>query len=164
MNAMVGELRSLQSFGSGGRHVAVQQPGNAASSETAMRSATGNLDNEPLPPTIERLHGFARLETGWNGSNAASPTALAIATAERFLKSHPDWPPTRVEPSAMGGVGITYRTGGRRVYVEFYNDGKIHVLFSDRSSGDLKMTTRPLTLDASVLKEFSTEAQGYLNG
>ena len=113
--------------------------------------------------TIEKLHGFARLETGWNGSNAEAPSALAITTAEQFLNSCPNWPPARIEPSAMGGVGITYRTGERRVYVEVYNDARIHALFSDRSGGELKMRTKPLTLDSSIMEEFFTEAIGFLN-
>ena len=39
--------------------------------------------------------------------------------------------PSRLAPSAVGGVGLTRRKNDRRVYVEFFNNGKIYALFSD---------------------------------
>lgn len=85
---------------------------------------------------------FAKLEScrsltdGWNGYSAAAPAAVAIENAEAFLRSmqQTGHEPTRVAPSAMGGVAITRRNESKKALVEFYNDGRVFVLFSAQSS------------------------------
>lgn len=80
--------------------------------------------------TFSRL---SQLQEGWNGYAAPAPTETAIRTAKRFVDVllEEKFEPTRVAPSAVGGVATTHRMGRRKVYIEFYNDGRILALFSD---------------------------------
>ena len=43
--------------------------------------------------------------------------------------------PARAKPSVANGIGLTIRKGGRKIYVEFYNDGTVYAFFSDGKSG-----------------------------
>lgn len=80
-----------------------------------------------------KLDTFSRLEDGWNSYSAVRPTTLAIDSAREFLDvlCAANMKPKRIGPSAVGGVGVTFRGGERKSYVEFLNAGKIYVLFSD---------------------------------
>jgi hypothetical protein len=49
----------------------------------------------------------------------------------------------------------------RKVYIEFYNDGRVHALFSDRTSG---MRTVPVGADIGSYYRFIGKAREYLNG
>ena len=85
------------------------------------------------------LHSFKDLKPGWNGYSASPPERLALRNAEQYLcvASHFDLEPTRLAPSAVGGVGITHRRGPLKAYVEFFNNGKVHTLFSDDEKKEL---------------------------
>ena len=85
---------------------------------------------------MEKLHGMKSLAPGWNGYSAPPPSETAISTARSFLSSleREHFEPTRVAPSAVGGVGITHEKKKRRAYVEFFNGGEVCVLFSDNES------------------------------
>jgi len=115
------------------------------------------------PKWFARLDGFAELEEGWNGYSAPAPEPASLSAARAFLAvmRQADYPPTRLAPSAMGGVGITRRQGGRKVYVEFYNDGTAHALFS---SGQAGMHTRPVPGDPDGARAFLAEMRAYLDG
>lgn len=63
----------------------------------------------------------------------------------------------------MGGIGITHRRGGRKVYVEFYNDGRGHALLSERGDPPC-MTTRPVVLTAEGLDAFIRDARNFVDG
>src|SRR5262245_29066699 len=80
-----------------------------------------------------RLSSFLSLEKGWNGYAASPPGDIAVNNALQFLDALPveELKPARLSPSAVGGVGMTFRRAERKAYVEFYNDGKICALFSD---------------------------------
>lgn len=73
------------------------------------------------------------LTPGWDGYAAPAPSDQALDLAcslveflrlRRFL-------PSRVAPSVVGGIGITFRKGNRKVYVEVTNRGTVNSLFSD---------------------------------
>jgi len=82
---------------------------------------------------FSRLDRLSGLRDGWNSYAAPRPAQDAISNAREFLNVllAARLMPTRVRPSAIGGVGITFRRGIRKVYVEFLNNGHAHVLFSD---------------------------------
>lgn len=109
-----------------------------------------------------KLHGLGRLKEGWDSYDAPVPGTEAIAAAELYLSVAElvVWEPSRVEASVMGGVGITHRAGKRKVYIEFYNNGKGHALFSD---GHLNMETLAIVSDAQSYYRFIGKAREYLN-
>ena len=82
---------------------------------------------------VMKIASMTQLKAGWNGYHAPPPSAKAIGMAENFLDLllGIDIKPSRLAPSAVGGVGITRRKNDRRVYVEFFNNGRIFALFSD---------------------------------
>jgi hypothetical protein len=112
---------------------------------------------------FSKLDVLASLSDGWNSYAAPAPNASAIAAARSFLATlqQENFPPTRIAPSAMGGVGVTHRQAGRKVYVEFYNNGTAHALFS---SGRESMETRKVSMDQSSTRQFIADMRNYLNG
>jgi len=82
---------------------------------------------------FSRLDSLSDLGDGWNSYAAPRPSHEAISNAREFLNVllAARLMPNRVRPSSIGGVGITFRSGVRKVYVEFLNNGHTHVLFSD---------------------------------
>jgi hypothetical protein len=112
-----------------------------------------------------KLKGLAQLKDGWDSYKAPKPSQAALTTADLYLKALKmlAWEPARVEASVMGGVGITHRKDSRKVYVEFYNDGKVHALFSDRTNPTPRMETAPVGSDISSYYRFIRKAREYLN-
>lgn len=72
---------------------------------------------------FSKLKDLHTLEKGWDSYGADPPDPRAIGAAEEFLILMREQVllPSRVEPSAMGGVGITCKQGSWMAYVEFYN-------------------------------------------
>jgi len=134
--------------------------------ETAPECSTADV---AFPPALgseaslwnEKLRLMRQLHTGWNGYDAEPPSELALANAEQLLEAmeREQFPPTRVAPSVVGGVGITRRNGEKRVYVEFYNDGRVHSLLAEKeeaATAAIEVSTRGFT-------DFIHRARGYLN-
>lgn len=113
---------------------------------------------------LDGLNSLGKLEPGWNSYSAPAPSILAIEHTRLFLgiAHHQDVPLDQVEPSAMGGVGMTFTRGDREVVVEFYNSGTAHALFSDDSTD--AMETRSVSTDASGYTTFLEEVRAYLHG
>jgi hypothetical protein len=103
------------------------------------------------------------LTDGWNGYSAVAPAAAAIENAEAFLKAmqKAGYEPTRVAPSAMGGVAVTRRHDGKKVLVEFYNDGRVFVLFAAQPSN---MDVKQIPVDTSAFAKLASEIEAYLHG
>jgi hypothetical protein len=125
------------------------------------KDATADLLGE-WSTKLTRLTGLA---VGWNGYDAAPPSEIAIQATRNYLSAlrAAQWTPDRLEPSAMGGVGVTHRRGERKVYVEFYNDGRVHALFSERGDPP-RMTTQPLEPGSTAFAAFIRTARSYLDG
>lgn len=63
-----------------------------------------------------RLKELATLEADWDSYGADPPSADALGRARSFLfvsAFHLAYP-AKVNPSVIGGVGVTYRTGSAR--------------------------------------------------
>jgi hypothetical protein len=86
-----------------------------------------------------------KLKDGWNGYNAPAPSPKAIDMAESFVDTllRAKYEPKRLAPSAVGGVAVTQRKRGKKVYVEFFNDGTVFALFSDGSSEPISKEVTP---------------------
>jgi hypothetical protein len=115
-----------------------------------------------LASTMEKLYQFADLQTDWDGDGAPAPSPVAVARAERFLYiMHATGDrPSRVAPSVAGGIGITVRSGGRKAYVEFYNDGTAFVLFADEAS---EPVARPVRAEHASLVSLLGEIREHVN-
>jgi hypothetical protein len=133
-------------------------------SQVKVISSNGNRLKKPCHPAwLDKLKSFLSLTEGWNGYNAPPPSWIAVRNAALFLSAMDaaNQVSSRIAPSAMGGVGITCSRDGRKVYVEFYNQGTAHVLFSRGRAG---MSTQPLRVDLEAFQELIGKIQEYLNG
>jgi hypothetical protein len=122
------------------------------------------------PPTgpgwstwFTRLDACRSLQEGWNGYTAPAPAPVSIDNARVFLEAmqQAQYEPTRLAPSAMGGVAVTRRVGDKKVLVEFYNDGRAFALFSTRPS---EMRVVPLAVAPASFQAFVVEMREFLNG
>jgi hypothetical protein len=109
----------------------------------------------------EKLDRFRDLKPGWNGYTAPPPSPVAITQARAFLDQllHARREPSRVAPSAVGGVAITQKTRERKVYVEFLNAGQVLALFSD-GVGEPQITQ--VDPDERGFRKLIEESQSYL--
>jgi len=119
-------------------------------------------EDDPWPMWFARLAEFAHLEEGWNSYTAPAPNEVSIQTAGVFLKvmQAAGREPTRLAPSAMGGVAVTRRQGNRKVFVEFYNDGRVYALFAQRPD-DMRVV--PVTSDEASFQGLASEMGDYLH-
>jgi hypothetical protein len=115
-------------------------------------------------PWVEKVWSFARLAEGWNGSRAPAPTRQAIENAVCFVSAMAGagCDPTRVAPSAAGGIGITRRVGDRKALVEFFNDGSASALFADDATQ--QMQTCRVTTTPDDLRDVLERIREYLDG
>lgn len=119
---------------------------------------------DPWQKWTTKLNACLDLEEGWNGDYSPPPSQLAVYNGSVFLKAlrKENCEPTRIAATAMGGVAITRKVNNRKVLVEFYNDGRVYFLFSDRESGN--MDVKPLQLDQGSLTRFIASMRDFLHG
>jgi hypothetical protein len=117
-----------------------------------------------LTALIARASELGKLKKGWNSYSAQAPTPAAIGNAKTLLTlaSVAGIIPERIEPSAMGGVGVTFTAGSREVAVEFYNAGTAHALFSDNETGALD--TAPVAPGVEGYSRLLQKVGRYLYG
>ena len=107
------------------------------------------------------MRAFEELKTlrqGWDSYDAPPPSAIAIANARRFVELAAR-KPERIAPSAVGGVGVSHRENGRKVYTEFYNDGRVYALYSARPA---EPTTRRVWANDESLAAHAASIPDYL--
>jgi hypothetical protein len=119
--------------------------------------------SDPWQKWLAKLESFGALKDGWNSYTAPAPSQTALYTARIFLTElrSQGCEPTRLAASAMGGVAITQRKGARKGFVEFYNDGRVYALFSDRMG---EMRVIPVQADSSSFRKLIVEIRDFLNG
>ena len=118
-----------------------------------------------LPASLRKqVEGFLDLHEGWNGYGAPAPNHAAVAGASSALAALQDMlpAPDRVAPSAVGGVGVTYRRGARKAYVECYNSGQIVLLLSDSQAEQLQ--TCKVDASAGGLANLPNVIKEFLDG
>ena len=110
-----------------------------------------------------KLDEYELLDEGWDSYHAPSPSERATRTARNLIESllREKCPPDRVAPSVVGGIGITHKRSGKRVYIEIYNDGRVYALFSD---GTTDPVAKEIGADYQSFKKFIQEIQDYLYG
>jgi hypothetical protein len=118
-------------------------------------------------PWVEKVWSFARLAEGWNGSRAPAPARQAIENAARFVSAMAEAgsDPTRVAPSAVGGIAITRRVGDRKALVEFFNDGPASALFADDAAQQLTGSVHVCDMiTRDDFRDLLEEIRQYLDG
>jgi hypothetical protein len=112
----------------------------------------------------QKLDALKRLKDGWDSYSAPAPSTAAIDNAKALcdqanrLGTSPD----RVEPSAMGGVGMTFCLGNREAVIEFYNNGTAQALFADDSTGEMHTQAIPTT--AAGYRRLINDVRKHLHG
>ena len=131
--------------------------------EMAIEFRDVRAESSVLREWTSRLDQCGQLKVGWNGYDAAAPSAEAIAWAKSFLSSimGDANTPSRIAPSTVGGIGITHKNRARRVYVEFFNDGDILALFSDNETEPISKRVKP---GYGAFRELNSDIRNYLNG
>lgn len=114
-----------------------------------------------LRGVLDKVEAMANLELGWNGYEAPPPTNLATHLATTFVlaASSLDLEPSRVAPSVVGGVGITFRKSRKKAYVELYNDGDAYLMLSDGETAPFVDPIRPDAFAAAA-----AQIQAYIDG
>lgn len=109
------------------------------------------------------LQQLARLQDGWDTYSAPAPNQGAIARARLFLPSlHAEClPPSRIAPSTVGGVGITFRREKARAYIEFRNDSLCYLLLAYMPNEPL---IQPIRCDDSSFRDAIQMIRGHLDG
>ena len=112
---------------------------------------------------VRKLHDCGRLTRGWDGYDAEPPHDLAIHNAVQFMHDveAEDLLPSRIAPSVVGGIGITFRNEERKAYLEFYNDGTVYCVFSDGSSTPL---IEPCRNERSARRTLCNRIREFLAG
>ena len=114
---------------------------------------------------IEALDRLRGLEKGWDSYNAIPPGDGALYYAGAYLQ-RANLIPDRVAPSATAGsVAASYYREKRKVYLEFYNDGRVGALYSDLAVGPdgIEITVYD-GLDEKTFPGFEERLQDYLSG
>jgi hypothetical protein len=137
----------------------------SASSQSPFLAVTIKNEHTQMGNVAGRLDRMANLKAGWNGYAAPAPTPEAIAFARGFISNllNAQEGPVHVDPSAIGGVGVTRRSGNKLIYVEFYNDGKILALFSDEDDEEADPLIKQIVPGYQSYKDLSSEIRGFLN-
>lgn len=122
-----------------------------------------NCPENPWDELFKKLEQYRGYVDGWNGYDAPAPNQAAVDVARMFLSVMRDnWAiPTRVAPTAVGGIAITRRSGEKKVVVEFYNNGLISALFAD--DAQQTMSTRRITSDWRELENLTSDMREYLS-
>lgn len=90
---------------------------------------------------------LTQCKPNWDSYGADPPNLWSIDESFNLVKYFEEQEilPGRIKPSVVGGVGVTYYTNNKKVYVEISNSKTIYVLFSDGIS------------DPEVLRIFNRE-------
>lgn len=79
------------------------------------------------------LKEYALFPKGWDGEDADCPNQISIDRAFRLveLAALARFYPSKVSPSVVGGIGVSFRDKPRkrRVYIEFTNRGSVVAIF-----------------------------------
>jgi hypothetical protein len=119
-------------------------------------------NRDPVDKWTVHLDGFAALEPGWDSYRAAPPSKPTIEAARVFLEflQKRESLPDKLNPSVVGGIGFTFRRGGRSVHVEFRNTGNAHAAFME--AGPKPRVVR-VNQDQTGFTELMVQAEKHLD-
>ena len=106
-------------------------------SETGLYSQLTPITSitEPKPwisKHSERIAQISRLDSDWDSYGAEAPSEVAINFAYEILSNlaYEDLEPSSIDPSAEGGICISFRTKSRYGDIECFNNGEIFAVTS----------------------------------
>lgn len=123
----------------------------------------GRKKNHQWKQLLTELNAYRKLEQGWDGYQAPPPNLVAVINASELIDvlRAIEMYPNRVRPSVVGGIGITFRKNDKKAYIEFLNDGRVYVLFSD---GVTEPTTKRVQHGYVGYLSLIRDIREYLNG
>lgn len=85
---------------------------------------------------IRRISDLAKLQQGWDASDAEPPNRSAIDSAKKVLEilERYDLEPSRIDPSVEDGITISFLRGDLYADIECFNSGTVLAVHSDRRS------------------------------
>jgi hypothetical protein len=101
----------------------------------------------------DELVNLRHLGPDWDSYGAPAPNAAAFAAADAALRTLRlmNVLPTRILPSADGGVGMLFTEGEQYAHIEFENSGDTWVLM--RGPDSIPNTWKLRSADADALRE-----------
>jgi hypothetical protein len=124
--------------------------------------------NEPVArvspvasPAAVALRPLQVVSKNWDSYGAEAPNDTALSAAEAVLEAAHDilLHPSRLLPTAEGGVGIVFIAGAKEGHIECLNDGEITVSTVDRASGAI----HAWSIEVALAKDTLTIVRAYLN-
>lgn len=115
-----------------------------------------------LVDALKRLSEVSTLDGNWDSYGADAPSDNAVAHARSILSvlSHLDYPPSAVDPSAEGGICISFVAGDRYGDIECFNSGEILAVFI-KADGD--PTVWPLGTDEESVRDAAAVIKSFIN-
>jgi len=110
----------------------------------------------------DRLRACRLMEADQASLSFPAPGVRTITLAHSFLEflQEANYPPARVMPAAVGGIGFVFRRRRRKVYVEFNNKAPVLSLFSD---GVSKPVVQRVDATREGYSSWITPARAYLD-
>jgi hypothetical protein len=89
-----------------------------------------------LSSALCALGRLGKLANNWDSYGAEAPSRLAIETGKYIISvlSGLDLTPTSIDPSAEGGICISFRKGQRYSDIECFNDGTVLAVTAESDS------------------------------
>jgi len=118
-----------------------------------------------LQEHLSRVENFANLNRGWNSYSAPPPNEMARETAKALLMSlsYNNLVPQHVNPSVVGGIGVTFIGGDKEVFIEITNENKVFLVLTDFALEDSDPIVKSLHEGESLGSQLSWEIQAFLS-
>ena len=118
------------------------------------------LDYKARVDAVKSLRRIARLPANWDSYGADPPNDTAVHAAEDVLQllAQIDFGPTRVDPSAEGGVCLSSQAGNRYGDIECFNTGEVLAVIS--KGGD---DTAVWSVDTGEVNAAANRIRAFVN-
>lgn len=140
-----------------------RQSKQIADESSAQATGVTEIWNRPdwLIDAHRRLAKFEKLAGGWNGYSAEPPSRTAISTMRTVLGlvAAADLNPSSIDPSAEGGVCVSFGTADHYADIECFNTGEIFAVRSDEN-GEAKAWRVDPTVES--IEQAATKIRGFL--
>lgn len=109
---------------------------------------------------FNKLNTFLDLKPNWDSYGAEPPNHICFDAAKNFLDQlkNSDFKPSRIAPSAVNGIGISFYNQDKHIYVEFYNNGLPYFLMSNEKEDHTEVE------ELNNIEEQIEKMRTFLNG